>query len=147
MGNQLPPVKGVQHLSSFRPMSVVATVAHLSNCWALVLCHLWILGFTFIKAHRSTVTDQVAWSVCRSVTVVNPAKMAQPIEMPFGLRSRSHVLYHAASKNVITLLMCTWETRGLFNKFQDSSCILHNNKRIKTTVMLTYFPCSSIQPS
>jgi len=26
--------------------------------------------------------------------------------------------------------------RGLFNKFQDSCCILHNNKRIKTTIML-----------
>jgi len=30
-------------------------------------------------------TDRVAWSVCRYVTVVSPAKMAEPIEMPFGL--------------------------------------------------------------
>ena len=39
-----------------------------------------------------TVTDQVAWSVspslCWSVTVVNPAKMVESIDMPFGLRSR-----------------------------------------------------------
>jgi len=41
---------------------------------------------------RPTVTDQVAWSVGRSVslsvTVVSPAKTAEPIEMPFGLRTR-----------------------------------------------------------
>jgi len=34
--------------------------------------------------------------VCRSVTVVSPAKTAEPIEMPFGLRtrvgSRNHVV-------------------------------------------------------
>jgi len=30
------PAKGAQHPSSFRPMSIVATVAHLSYCWALV---------------------------------------------------------------------------------------------------------------
>ena len=35
---------------------------------------------------RSVVTDQVVWSVVRSVTVVSPAKMAEPIGMPFGLR-------------------------------------------------------------
>jgi len=46
------------------------------------------------------VTDQVAWSVGRSVslsvTLVSPAKMAEPIEMLFGLRTQvgpgSHVL-------------------------------------------------------
>jgi len=45
-------------------------------------------------------TDRVAWSVglsvCRSVTLVNPAKTAAPIELPFGLRTwvglRNHVL-------------------------------------------------------
>ena len=32
-----PPAKGAQHSSlSFRPMSIVATVAHLSYCSALV---------------------------------------------------------------------------------------------------------------
>jgi len=43
---------------------------------------------------RPIVTDRVAW--CQSVTLVNPAKMAAPIEMPFGLRTRAgprnHVL-------------------------------------------------------
>jgi len=33
----------------------------------------------------SIVTDLVAWSVGRSVTLVSPAKTAEPIEMPFGL--------------------------------------------------------------
>ena len=38
----------------------------------------------------------VSLSVCRSVTLVSPAKTAEPIEMPFGLRTRvgpgNHVL-------------------------------------------------------
>jgi len=33
------------------------------------------------------VTDQVVWSVGLSVTLVSPAKTAELIEMPFGLRS------------------------------------------------------------
>jgi len=49
---------------------------------------------------RSTVRDRVAWSVCLSVglsvTLVSPAKTAEPIEMPSGLRTwvgpRDHVL-------------------------------------------------------
>jgi len=53
---------------------------------------------------RLIVTDQAAWSVCwsvaLSVTVVNPAKAAQPIEMPFGLwarvASRNHVLWYGS---------------------------------------------------
>jgi len=35
---------------------------------------------------RSIVTDRVAWSVGLYVTLVSPAKTAEPIEMPFGLR-------------------------------------------------------------
>jgi len=45
---------------------------------------------------RPTVIDRVAWSVGRSVTLVSPAKTAEPIEMTFGLWSwmgpRNHVL-------------------------------------------------------
>jgi len=45
---------------------------------------------------RFTVTDQVVWSVGRSVTQVSPAKTAEVIDMPFGLRTRvgseNHVL-------------------------------------------------------
>jgi len=32
-------------------------------------------------------TDQLAWSVGLSVTLVSPAKTAAPIELPFGLRT------------------------------------------------------------
>jgi len=46
---------------------------------------------------RPIVTDRVAWSVGRSVTLLSPAKMAQPIEMLFGLWAwmgpRHHVLH------------------------------------------------------
>ena len=51
-----------------------------------------------IREHRSTtvrpiITDGVAWYICRSicwtvcqsVTIVSPAKTAEPIEMPSGL--------------------------------------------------------------
>jgi len=45
---------------------------------------------------RPVVTDGVAWYVSRSVVIVNHAKMAEPIEMPFGLLTRvgrgNHVL-------------------------------------------------------
>ena len=41
---------------------------------------------------RPIVRDQVVWSVCLSlgvsVTLVSPAKTAEPIDMPFGLRTR-----------------------------------------------------------
>jgi len=36
---------------------------------------------------RSIVRDRVAWSVGLSVTLVSPAKMAEPIKVPFGLRT------------------------------------------------------------
>jgi len=34
------------------------------------------------------ITDRVAWSVGLSVALVSLAKMAEPIEMPCGLRTR-----------------------------------------------------------
>jgi len=34
---------------------------------------------------RPIVTDEVAWSVGLSVTIASPAKIAEPIEMQFGL--------------------------------------------------------------
>jgi len=33
-------------------------------------------------------TDQVTWSVGLSVTLVSPAKTAEPTEMPLGLRTQ-----------------------------------------------------------
>ena len=44
---------------------------------------------------RSIVTDEVAWFVCRSVclsvTIVSPAKTAEPIEMPCGVAKSSEL--------------------------------------------------------
>jgi len=47
-----------------------------------------------IRPHRSTAlcgpaiaTDGVAWSVCRSVPTVSPAKATEPIVMPSGMRT------------------------------------------------------------
>ena len=55
---------------------------------------------------QPTVTDAVAWSVCRSVglsvTIVNPAQTDEPIEMPLGCGlgwvqlPRKHVLDRGA---------------------------------------------------
>jgi len=36
----------------------------------------------------------VAWSVCLSVTTTNPAKTAEPIEMPFGMWTRMDTEKH-----------------------------------------------------
>jgi len=56
---------------------------------------------------RSIVTDRVAWSVCRSVTVVNNAKTAQLIEMPFGLRTRVGPRNHVLTAGVHTGAMAS----------------------------------------
>jgi len=52
------------------------------------------------RLSRPIVTNRVAWSVglsvCLSATLVSPAKMAELIKMPFGLRTwvsqRKHIL-------------------------------------------------------
>jgi len=48
---------------------------------------------------RPIVTDRVAWSVCLSVSlsamVVNRAKTAEPIQMPFGLYTQVGPNKHA----------------------------------------------------
>jgi len=37
---------------------------------------------------RPVATDGEAWSLCLSVTIVSPAKTAEPIEMLFGMWTR-----------------------------------------------------------
>jgi len=59
-------------------------------------------ALVIIRPHRSTTYVDAAYCyrtssvVCRSVTLVSPAKTDEPIEMPFGLRtwlgSGNHVL-------------------------------------------------------
>ena len=44
---------------------------------------------------QSSIVDQsVGLSVCRSVTLVSPAEMVAPIEIPFGLRTRVGPMNH-----------------------------------------------------
>ena len=54
-----------------------------------------VTGYVLDRIAR-TYIDRLAWSVGRFVTLVSPAKTAEPIEMPFGLRTRvgtgNHVL-------------------------------------------------------
>jgi len=42
------PTKGEQQPPSFRPMSIVATVAHLSYCWALVLYYHYVSNLHWV---------------------------------------------------------------------------------------------------
>jgi len=57
------------------------------NVLLLLLLLLLLCCITVQRTQmRHIVTDQVAWSVSLSVTLVSPAKMAASIEMPFGLR-------------------------------------------------------------
>jgi len=63
---------------------------------------IFLLKNGIIRLHRSTTYVDAAYCyrpsnvVCRSVTLVSPAKTAEPIEMPFGLWTwvgpRNHVL-------------------------------------------------------
>jgi len=71
-----------QCLCTFAPLDTVVllTVALLFGCIA-VLC-------TYMQPIvTNRVAKSVSRSVCLSVTVVSPAKAAEPIEMPFGLRT------------------------------------------------------------
>ena len=71
---------------------------------------------------RCIVTDRVAWSVGWSGTLVSPAKMAEPIEMPFGLRTRvgpgNHVLDWGPDPSMV---MGNFEggRGGVFVKYSD----------------------------
>ena len=51
------------------------------NWQALMMFSVVFFGRIAVR----TAADTVAWSVCRSVTIMNPAETAEPIEMSFGL--------------------------------------------------------------
>ena len=87
--------KGHRRSPTFLPMSIVAkrspiSVTALSSC---LKSHYCMFASAF-RPHLSTYavycylpSSVVCRSVCRSVTLVSPAKIAEPIEMPFGLRT------------------------------------------------------------
>ena len=65
----------------------------ICSVWRYIIVWLltWLPTLTFLGRitilhtyMRPLVTDRVAWSVCRSVTLVRPAKTAEPIEMRLG---------------------------------------------------------------
>jgi len=62
---------------------------------------------------RSVVTNRVAWSVVY-VTVVSPAKTAEPIEMPFGICTRVGPMKHVLSGGA--------HRRHLANTIEPSMC-------------------------
>ena len=89
---------------------------HYSAYFILCIASVHII----IRSHHNTtctyvdVTDQVVWSVgFLSVTVVSPAKTAELIEMPFGLRTRvgprNHVRYLMGSKSPMGRSNFKWE--------------------------------------
>ena len=93
--------------------SQTATALFSANLYSTAFILFWLnlktittficlLPHSIIRPHRSTTYVDAAYSyrpsrvVCRSVTLVSPAKSAVPIELPFGLRtwvgSGNHVL-------------------------------------------------------
>ena len=62
-------------LPSKLPSQLQQEKRSLLGCIAVLHMQMW-----------HTVIDRVVWSVGLSVTVVSPAKTAEPMEMPFGLR-------------------------------------------------------------
>jgi len=75
--------------------------------------------------------SRVAWFVGLSVTVVSPAKMAEPIEMPFGLRiwvdPMNHVLDRGSAppKGRGNYMR---ERGGLLSSIATLSCELHKKR-------------------
>jgi len=84
---------------------------------------------------RPIVTDRVAWSVGLSVTVVSPAKTAQPIEMPFGLRTgigpRNHCITRGSDPPLEGAI-----TRG---KGQLYKALVHSYIEYCVSVRSTYY--------
>jgi len=72
------------------PVTAVPVLLHIDNCQSY--CYIAVLR----TSTRSRPSSTVCQSICRSVTLLSPAKTAEPTEMPFGLRTRvgpgNHVL-------------------------------------------------------
>jgi len=84
---------------------------------------------------RPIVTDGVAWSVClsvsRSVTILIPAKTAEPIEMPLGVWTR------VGPRNQIQIAHAKGQFCG------DGNVIMHGKwltERARSTILLQQNP-------
>jgi len=74
---------------------------------------------------RPIVIDRVAWSVGPSVTLVSPAKTAEPIEMPFELWTRVGPCIHVSDGDPNLLMgMGNFEGRKgrPIVKYRDTLC-------------------------
>jgi len=69
----------------------------------------------------TVIVDQAAWSVYLSVTVVSPAKTAQPIQMPFGLRNWVGPVICAKTAELIKMPFGFWAWMGPMNHVLDGS--------------------------
>jgi len=78
---------GKRHKQNIYSLSIIGLDTNL-----LISLLLLVRIYVRSTSMRPIVTDRLAWSVGlsvgQSITVVSPAKTAQPIEMPFGLRTR-----------------------------------------------------------
>jgi len=88
---------------------------------------------SFVRPHRSRCclllpTEQRGLSVCLSVTVLSPAKAAEPTEMPFGLWTRvgrrKHVLHGSTWQYLAPPGEYDWTVRvrrwcGLMSNYVD----------------------------
>jgi len=89
-------------------------------CAAVMQSYVKLLWPLITKPHHSTTYVDVAYcyrpsrvvcrSVCLSVTLVSPAKMAPTIDMPFGFRTRvgprNHALPRISSIKSNSLIVC-----------------------------------------
>jgi len=55
------------------------------------------LGFIVVVCKCNLLLPVVCWSVCQSITVASPAKMAKPTEMPFGMWTRVDPRKHVSA--------------------------------------------------
>jgi len=99
---ELPLIQSEQHASPSYIFSILLTNRCDDMTVTVSMRYTGVVKFnadafeiTFVRSYwvRIDCTDRVAWSVGLSITDVNPAKMAEPIEMPFGLWTRVGLLF------------------------------------------------------
>jgi len=71
---------------------LVSTVCRY-NIAQLIIRRCFTMAIMYM---RLIFTDGVAWSVCRSVTILSHAKTTEPIEMPFGVWTRIGARNHGS---------------------------------------------------
>ena len=135
MGTQLPPPERGTVAPSFRPMSVVATVAHLSYCWALVVAaavavivtaNLLFAGstlkcclirnlakFSFYRFHVDLLTVSSMWTYSLSVFIARRGAYRGYGEMAnFGIFGVLHLITSCGSYRTSSSISPTYGVWG-----------------------------------